>query len=423
MSEADWKWFPTTRDGWGFDIVTLLAVIGESSISDHAQNITASLLGVLPRIIPAPQALLKPSRPVRMPEVKAKMTGVYNGTTLDTIGFFANIITPLEALPAHSFKVIHIKHADWTKNPHEKKMTLVEKLEVLLTSPGLLRTDERPAVPPKLSSPIHILSVVSFLVSIAITVAAVFWKDGPALLAIPALSLVSSITGVASLWRPVLMVRKHRNEVPRGDVLIRTREAAFVLVKCTEDVARELYSGTELCDYYLGENAYRMLMGLGTVLLMVSVVLLGNCTWSIQLFIGGSYIALNGLYWCLGMLPASYFWNLSRYEWRDETPKDALDAHKVSDLDDWEEGRPSFTRTLWYIIRETQLTGWAERSGAAPNTDQWKRWLREAEHNAISGNRRWPAVRRKDALMKEGVLKENGVREPEPQPPAVQVAP
>jgi hypothetical protein len=434
----DFKWFPRSKESWSLDIITLLAVIGESSVTDHAQVITSSLLGVLPRIIPAPQALLKPSRPSRMPEVKAKMTGVYNGTLLDTIGFFANIIAPLEDLPALSFRVVHIAHADAAlaspagsgdERGHgehasmPRKPTLTERVQTLLASPALINSDARPAVPPKLLSPTNALSVLSFFLSIGIIVAAVFWQDGPALLAIPLISLCASITGLASLWRPVLMVRRHSGQVPRGDVLIRTREAAFVLVKCTEEVARELYSGTEQCDYYVGERAYRFLMGLGTVILMISVVLLGNCTWNIQVFVGASYIILNGLYWCLGMLPQSYFWDLSRYRWEDVTPPDARGAHLVTDPDDLREGHPSFTRTLWYIIRETRLTGWAERSGAAPSTDQWRRWLREAEDNAIAGTRDWPAVRRKDVLMKEGIVKDNGVKEPQPQAPAVQVAP
>jgi hypothetical protein len=199
------------------------------------------------------------------------------------------------------------------------------------------------------------------------------------------------------------MYRRHKNEVPRGDVLIRTREAAFVLIKCTEEVARELYSGTEICDYYVGDQSYRLLMGLATMLLMMSVILLGNCQWNSQVLIGASYIILNGLYWGLGMLPQSQFWDLSRYEFKDVTPPDAVGAHVVTDEDNSVEGYPSFTRTLWYAIRETKLTGWAERSGAAPNSEQWQCWLREAQENAMRGNRSWNAVARKNALMKMDV--------------------
>jgi len=258
-------------------------------------------------------------------------------------------------------------------------------------------------VPAKLFSPVHILSILSCLLSIAIVATAVVRRDGTAIVAISLLSLVSTVVGYASFWRPILMKRKHTNQVPRGDVLIRTREGAFVLVRCSEEVARELYSGTEECEYYVGGNTYRALMALGTILLMLSVVLLGNCTWELKVLIGASYIVLNGLYWGLGMIPRSYFWDLSRYEWADVTPADALSAHTVTPgrAADQREGHPSFTRTLWYAIRETRLTGWVERSGAAPSTEQWRQWLREAEAAAKRDERTWPAVQRKNDILKD----------------------
>ncbi|KAG6169295.1 hypothetical protein E4U51_001644 [Claviceps purpurea] len=542
--EPDWAWFPNVKSAWSLDVVNLLVVIGESAIAEHAQAITASLPGMLPRILPAPQALLKPSRPTRMPETHARMTGVYSGTTLDSVGFFANIITPLDTLPPFSFKVLEIRHSDATieaqfasasavpetaittlagrrvqalavgmgrftkklvaeaaaaaaaavprtgrarsrnddndnsrekqagilddaeelndsstsggtrhhhhgraKQPHQdeesgppiaapsprrqptvqfqhqheslsntattlpdtpsyafpprRRSTIRERAQDLLTSPTVAVGGTRPAVPAKLFSPVHILSILSCLLSIAILTTAILRRDGTAILAISLLSLASTVVGYASFWRPILMKRKHTNQVPRGDVLIRTREGAFVLVHCSEEVARELYSGTEECEYYVGGNTYRALMALGTMLLMLSVVLLGNCTWELKVFIGASYIVLNGLYWGLGMIPRAYFWDLSRYEWVDVTPRDALDAHKVTQVGDQREGHPSFTRTLWFAIRETQLTGWVERSGAAPSTEQWRKWLREAEEAAKRDERAWPAVQRKNDILKE----------------------
>lgn len=59
----------------------------------------------------------------------------------------------------------------------------------------------------------------------------------------------------------------------------------------------------------------------------------------------------------------------------------------------------SFTRTLWYAVRETRLTSWVEKNGAAPNTPQWRMWLDEAEEAAKKGNQSWPAVSRKNAIM------------------------
>ncbi|KAM6532890.1 hypothetical protein FALCPG4_005935 [Fusarium falciforme] len=509
--DPGWKWFPNVKRSWSLDVVTLLAVIGESSMTEHSQTITASLLCLLPRLIPAPQALLKPSRPGRMPETLAKMTGVYSGTTLDSVGFFATIITPLDALPAFSFRVLEIKHSDqshfgdvemrfpsrkdsWYRRgldfikqrrsssfikdnesnggqelrpnriprspaledgglplpasatptparkttirlpedtaqdensappkPLARRATAKSVFQDMLANPTFANTKKRPAVPAELFSPIHVLSVFSCFLSIAIVGCAIRWRDGNAILAVSLISFASSVVGYASFWHPILMNRKHTNEVPRGDVMIRTREGAFILIKCTEEVARELYSGTEECHYHVGDRSYRLLMALGTTLLMLSVVLLGNCTWNSQIFIGGSYIVLNGLYWGLGMLPPSYFWDLSRYTWEDVTRDDAKNAHLITDSSDQREGYPSYTRTLWYAIRETRRTGWVSRSGAAPGTDQWKKWLAEALENAGKGKRDWESVARKDVIMKENLGDEEFLDEAAQHAPATEV--
>lgn len=473
--------------GWRLDVVTLLAVIGESSIADHAQTITASMMCLLPRIIPAPQALLKPSRPLRLPEVHAKMTGVYSGVTLDTVGFFANILHPLDELQPFSFKVLEITHADRNNaggaevgqpagnekkgflekirslgrtdtpisdlrpnrlrgppsndqgditmparatgfnaprdieaGPQQgitRRATMKEKVQDFVANPTLANNAKRPAVPPTLYSPLHILTVFSVLITIGMIIAAAFWNDGSAILSVSLLSLASSVVGLASWWRPLLMSRSHTNKVPKGDVLIRTREGGFLLVKCTEEVARELYAGTEECDYRVGGQVYQALMGIGTLLLMVGVVLLGNCKWNSQIFIGAAYVTLNALYWCMSLIPKKYFWDLSRYVLRDVTPPEAKNAHLTTDENDQREGVKSFTRTLWYAIRETERTAWVERSGAAPGTPQWKLWLREAEAAAKSGNKKWPAVARKDEIMKMKVEEPQLLGAPSSAPP------
>lgn len=502
------QWFPTGQNnspGWRLDVVTLLAVIGESSVAEHSQAITASFLCLLPRIIPAPQALLKPSRPMRLPEVRAKTAGVYNGVVLDSVGFFADILHPLDQLHPFQFKVYEIKHADlntvvegkrageggWvegfkrlfrrtrtgtgrgvgavdkqggqsrgsripgpppleasddgngkenekvartgtlatgasgnagfdmTADPDPetggvppqpgmgmRRQTVNEKLTDLLANPTLANKKKRPAVPATLYSPVHVLSFLSFLLSLALVATAAYWRDGTAIVAVGAISVASSVVGYASWWQPMLMNRSHTNQVPMGDVVIRTREGAFVLIKCTEEVARELYSGTEECEYHVSDKSYPAYMGIGTVLLMISVVLLGNCNWNSQVFIGASYITLNGLYWAMGLLPKEYFWDMSRYKCVDITPEDARNAHDDTNTDDQREGVKSYTRTLWYAIRETKRTGWVGRSGAAPGTRQWREWLREAVRAAKEEQRDWPSVRRKDEIMKDFAAEE-----------------
>ncbi|KAI0517968.1 hypothetical protein F5B22DRAFT_635475 [Xylaria bambusicola] len=478
-SGAD-KWFSSDGvdgdgpQGWRLDVVTLLAVIGESSIAEHAQVITASVLCLLPRIIPAPQALLKPSRPQRLPETSAKMTGVYSGVALDTVSFFANILHPLDELPALAFKVLEIKHRDRNnaggievppqspngsaffsrfrsngrtntnlslaarsiKGPPPdalddeptpirgratglsvafsdieagpdpppqgitRRQTMKEKVQDFVANPTLANKAERPAIPATLWSPIHILEIFSVLLTFSIIGFAAWQKDGTAIIAVTLMATASSVVGLASWWRPILTNRSHTNKVPDGDIIIRTREGAFLLIKCTEEVARELYSGTEECAYRVGGQWYRALMGLGTFLLMASVILLGNCKWNSQIFVSGAYVVLNGMYWALGLIPKRYFWDLSRYECKVITPEDSLNAEKETNPNDPREGVKSFTRTLWWAIRETKRTAWVHRNGAAPNTPQWQKWLAEAEAAAKAGDRKWKAVARKDEIMK-----------------------
>lgn len=286
--------------------------------------------------------------------------------------------------------------------PPRRTPTMSERFTDVLTNPTMVNSEERYTVPPAYNSPVHLVSIFSFLLTIGIVVAAGFWEDGTAIVAICLISLASTVVCYASWWRPILMNRRTTNKVPKGDVVIRTREGAFLLIKCTEEVARELYSGTEECRY-VSTKYHRVFMGLGMVLLMVAVVLLGNCSWNSQVFIGGSYILLNGLYWVLGLLPQESFWDLSRYDVQEVTPADALRADETTDPDDPREGTPSFTRTLWYAIRETKHGAWVERSGAMPVTDQWKLWLNEAVAAAWKGDRKWEAVRRKNDIMKEAL--------------------
>ncbi|KUJ21790.1 uncharacterized protein LY89DRAFT_576597 [Mollisia scopiformis] len=422
-------WFPQGRNndnGWRLDIVSLLAVIGESSIESHSQALTSSWTCILPRIIPAPQVLLKPSRPTRMPVTNATVVGVHNGTSVPSLNYFPNIIHPLDDLKQFEFKVIRIKHKgqpDVGQQLHISTEKLSSRNDFSTSAsmdigimesgmpsppdrPTIRRTftrmvtmheKDKPRVPPQFFSPLNVLSVLSFVTTIGLIIWAALIKDGTAVVALGTISLVSSVVGYASWWEPILMKRNFKSKVPAGDVIIRTREGAFLLVVCDEDVARELYTGTEECQYYVGTQTYRLLVGLGTFLLMVSVVLLGNCSFPMQAAVGTSYIILNGSFWGASLIPKKRFWNLSNYDFKVVTPPDAVDADKAQA--ETLEGRASFTRTMWYAIRETKKIGWVKRSGAAPSTHEWELWLKLAEENAVAGKRTWNAVEMRESIV------------------------
>lgn len=364
-----------------------------------------------------------------MPQVNAAVVGVHNGTLVPTLNYFPNILHPIEDLPKFSFKVLQITHTERRLPPppnanrvRTKETSASTSVELGMLEDGppallarqstfnairdkLSRDKEKPRVPPKPFSPLNILSVLSFLLTIGLVIWARYLQDGTAIVALVTISCASSIVGYASWWSPVLMKRTFKSKVPAGDVIIRTREGAFLLVKCDEDVARELYTGTEECQYYVKTQQYRILVGFGTALLMISVVLLGNCNFTMQAAIGLSYIVLNGAFWGSSLIRKGRFWDLSNYTVEDVTPKDASNAD-VSQSDTLE-GTPSFTRTMWYAIRETKKIGWVKRGGAAPKTDEWDEWLSLAELNAVEGNRGWNAVQVREAVV--------GVAESTPQ--------
>lgn len=91
-------WLQTEEDGTyslqslQLDIVGFLAILGEGSVLANAQVSTLSKWIFLPRLIPAPQALMRPSRPQELETVKGNVSGVWSGNDRDNINFIGNII-------------------------------------------------------------------------------------------------------------------------------------------------------------------------------------------------------------------------------------------------------------------------------------------------------------------------------------------
>ena len=113
------NWFLTSRHlsgGWRFDVVGLLAVIGESSIQEYRRAIVASRLSSFPRLIPAPQALLHSERPRRLPSIKdVDVVGVFSGMRKMELNYFANAIHNIQELKDHEFRVYNIDYQESIK--------------------------------------------------------------------------------------------------------------------------------------------------------------------------------------------------------------------------------------------------------------------------------------------------------------------
>lgn len=64
--------------------------------------------------------------------------------------------------------------------------------------------------------------------------------------------------------KPRLWSSHRTGRTPRRAMLmIRTRDVVFLLVKCNEEVVREPYTGTEECEYHVGEMMHRWSMAIG----------------------------------------------------------------------------------------------------------------------------------------------------------------
>lgn len=376
------SWFPSGKDdgsGWRLDAVGLLAVIGEATLEQQAQPLTSTWFCLLPRLIPAPQVLLKSKRPTRLPAKPAVIVGVYSGTRIDELNFYPNLIHPLGSLrPLEVREYTITRSGDIESRPTEV-------------------TSGRKLVFVRLFAPLNIITLISFLATLLLIVWSCLIHDAVAVIALGLMALTSFLVGWGLWWDPELSIRPTNASVVAGDVVIRTREGAFIVVHCSEEIARELYTGTEEAKYRLGNRSFKALVGTATLALMIAVVLLGNCSWTMQAAIGITYIVLNGAYWVAALLPEHWTWDISHYKVDRTHPEEGGSAHREGD-----DGiKPNYTRTLWYTVQATKQIRWITTSGAAPNTDAWKKWLQLAYEHCNDPS--WDAIGVKDRLMREHV--------------------
>jgi hypothetical protein len=91
-------WLAASEDGsikldnLQLDIVGFLAILGEGSVLANAQVSTLSKWIFLPRLLPAPQALMRPTRPLVLEPVPGNVAGIFSGNYRDHINHIGNIV-------------------------------------------------------------------------------------------------------------------------------------------------------------------------------------------------------------------------------------------------------------------------------------------------------------------------------------------
>jgi hypothetical protein len=253
----------------------------------------------------------------------------------------------------------------------------------------------------KIFGPTHLVSALGCALSCILLAASLWQQDGMSFLAVLCFSLLSTLIGIGNKWTLNLPKRNAKNIwTPPGDVVIRYPKGSFLIVRCHEDVARELYFAPENLDYLVATPwKYRMISLVGTILLMFGVIFLGNAGTYLQIGFAGAYMMLNAAYWIVAALPQRYHWDMSCFEVRpqafDEPPAGPVEEEKERERlnGDVVSKKPvvitkhkkkyvsynkTFTQALWKTILATRDIEWITRSQAAPHTAAWNEWLHEA---------------------------------------------
>lgn len=351
--------FPTSREGWKFDLVGLLAILGEKSVEEIATPLTASKLVYLPRLLPAPHALIRPDRRQDLPlNTNARMIGVYSGNSRESVSYFGDILHPVEFLENYSVQFLAVTV---DSNFHRVKTRTL--------------------------APLNMLTLFSFFLTLGLLAWAIVLEDGCAVVSIVLVSTAGSATSLASRWFIELPHRVATRQSPPGDLVVLAQNGTFIIVKCTEEAARSLYWAPHRCVYLVNKSTYQVLISTGTAMLMFGIVLMATCMWVMQVALGASYLLLNGLYLLAALsrsTPRKRLWDLSEI-------KCSPIRHKVR--------CQTYTSALWQAILETKTAEWVRASRAAPATDAWNQWLQEAEKAAQQDWRLWEAEKRLTEIL------------------------
>ncbi|CZT17175.1 uncharacterized protein RCC_03008 [Ramularia collo-cygni] len=156
-------WSPESGfDNFQLDIVGFLAVLGESSVTANAQVAALSRLFYLPRLLPAPQALLRTSRPTTLIPREAKVTGVHSGNVKDHVHHVANVLL---GEPMEKYTVQHVTIQKKVRNPDHVQTSISDILFRGISRKARASTDQTVLPSPvkaKATGPLFWVTMIGF---------------------------------------------------------------------------------------------------------------------------------------------------------------------------------------------------------------------------------------------------------------------
>ncbi|KAI4196045.1 MAG: hypothetical protein LQ346_003300 [Caloplaca aetnensis] len=333
-------------DNVKLEIVGLLAILGEVAVAQTARTSCLTGSGFLPRLLPAPQALLRVSRLERLPTEAADVIGYRSGNVRHTLGLIPRLLTKPERLNRYHVECLRIERA---------------------------KKDEEAIVTAAAFGPLTMLAIVSCTSLLALVFFSWWLGDGMAIVALALLGSVTSLAHLCLYSKIKLAPYKEKDRVvPKSDVVVVYPNGTFQIISCDEDIARKLFIEPEQCVYLItNANVYRMLAGSATLMLMVGVICLANAKPKLQVAFACTMIFLNAAHWGVAALPEHVHWDLRTFE--------------VEPTQTWATER--YSQALWTVIASTGTTRWVRSANIAPDSQAWDDWLKEAEEHLEPGKK------------------------------------
>ncbi len=252
--------------------------------------------------------------------------------------------------------------------PKSRKPTRLDT--VLRGIPNKEKNNWTPTVTAKATGPLSWVTLTGFLLSIALLTLSVLLGDGYSIVATLLLSFLSTLIGVANRWT-LKLPKKPGESSATEDTVIRYPNGSFLIVKCLDEIARELYFAPEEIQYNISSlPMYRLISLFGTLTLMLGIIFLANSRLELQFAWAGAYALINAAHWAAAAVPAKQHWDLTCYEIEEQGI--AGGPHNKT-----------FTEALWKTILVTKNRRWVRNGdNAAPATDVWDDWLVDAEYQA-----------------------------------------
>lgn len=331
--------FPTSRDEWSLDVVNILAFLGEHNILATSQQVCMSRFCFLPRLIPAPQGLLAQRAKTLPNEGDFEVRGVMSSNKRNGLNYFANTLNgDGEWLAAFTTRILRLSRDD--ANPKHLFIW------------------------PRLLSPLNVVAVLSCAMSLGIAAWAIVLGDGPGLAGVLIMSFTTPLLCIGLKWDPSNNHRfTHRRRSEMQDCIVyRTPRGIITVIQCDETISRSLYFHPSQISYLVGSYSGRGLSGIaGGMMLVGSLVLFSNATWTIKAALVVAYTVLNLLYWLAAIIPAKWSWHFD-IEMEEEI------IHN-----------DTYTTALWAAIWMSQSVDWVKQGDHIPKTEAWERWLEEAK--------------------------------------------